>query len=113
MPFEPKTLEGFRLIEHGLRQTASEAQPFHVKRRIDAFNESTEIAEFVMRIAFSVESERKKSVAVVEDRGSSCDFVRVVVDQVAEVSHVPIRIEDERVKEENVCKSWVGEGFVS
>ena len=113
MPFEPKTLEGFHLIEHGLRQAASEAQPFHVKRGIDAFDESTEIAEFVMCIAFSVESKRKEAVAVVEDGGGTCDFVRVVIDQVAEVSHVPIRIEDERVKEENVGKFGVGEGFVS
>ena len=50
---------------------------------------------------------RHKPVAIVEDRSNIDDFIRVVIDQIAEVPEMPIDIEDHGVEQKHLKKSAV------
>ena len=63
-------------------------------------------------VAGSVDGEREKTIAIVEDGRGSDNLVCVVVDQIAEVPHMTVSIEDDCIKKENVRKARILERLV-
>ena len=77
-----------------------------VELRFLAGEELAEILELVVLriLGYGL---RKEAVAVVEDRRKTRELVDVVVDKKAEIAEMPVGIENDRVKEEDVGKTHV------
>ena len=87
------------------------SKPLRIQRRTHAVHERPQVVKLVELAARLPSREREKSVAVVEDWRGPDNLVRVVVDQIAKVPHVPIRVEDQGVEKENVGEARVGKGL--
>ena len=76
-------------------------------------DELSQIVKFVIPLSWSVHGKGKQSVSVVENGSGSGNLVCVIVDKIAEITHVPIGVENQRIEEKDIGETRISQCLVA